>query len=74
MKYGREKLCEPLEMRAGVEEARLKAVVCYRAENNTGAMVLKWRERCSTVIRLPASLVGVVSGFTKKACWSWVLK
>lgn len=37
MKYGREKMCEPLEMGAGVEEERLKARVCYRAEDNTGA-------------------------------------
>lgn len=60
MKYGREKLCEPLEMRAGVEKSRLKARVCYRAEDNTGALVLKWRERCRTVVRSPDSLVGVV--------------
>lgn len=60
MKYGREKLCEPLEMRAGVEEARLKAMVCYRAEDNSGALVLKLRERCRSVVKLPASLARVV--------------
>lgn len=41
MKYGREKLCEPLEMRAGVEKSRLKARVHYRAEDNTGGIGLE---------------------------------
>ena len=46
MKYGREKMCEPLEMGAGGEEARLKAIVCYRAEGETRDLDMKeWREK-----------------------------